>query len=67
MSEIGLVITRSPEAETPLRRESGKAWKMADFSGGISGNVVEPMDDRKVFKIYVSGPVLYAVARNAGC
>jgi len=47
--------------------KSGKTWKIAEFNGGINGNVVEPMDDRKVFKIYVSGPVLYAVARNAGC
>ena len=48
--------------------KSGKPWKMADFSGGITGNVAEPiMDDRKVFKIYVSGNVLYAVARNGGC
>jgi hypothetical protein len=32
-----------------------------------ASNVAPSNDTRKVFKIYVSGPVLYAVARNAGC
>lgn len=53
--------------------DMGKTWTMVHssvantFKIGNTWNVVPSDDNRKVFKIYVSGPVLYAVARNAGC
>jgi photosystem II stability/assembly factor-like uncharacterized protein len=66
-SDMGKTWNMVHPSVEKIEFKSGKAWKMADFNGGITGNVDEPMDDRKVFKIYVSGPVLYAVARNGGC
>ena len=66
-SDMGKTWNMVHPSVEKIEFKSGKAWKMADFSGGITGNVVESSDTRKVFKIYVSGPVLYAVARNAGC
>lgn len=54
--------------------DMGKTWNMVQ--SGVdraipifrtASNVAPSHDNRRVFKIYVSGPVLYAVARNAGC
>ena len=53
--------------------DMGKTWSMVhpsvDNAFKIFGslNIVPSRDDRKVFKLYVSGNVVYAVARNAGC
>ncbi len=53
--------------------DMGKTWSMVHssvdnaFKIFASWNTVPFNDDRKVFKIYVSGNVLYAVARNSGC
>ena len=53
--------------------DMGKTWSMVHssvdnaFKIFASWNTVPLNDDRKVFKIYVSGNVLYAVARNSGC
>jgi len=66
-SDMGKTWNMVHPSVEKIEFKSGKAWKMADFSGGITGNVVESSDNRKVFKIYVSGNVFYAVARNAGC
>lgn len=52
--------------------DMGKTWNIVHFSVDnavqIYGKTWDPFrDHRKVFKIYVSGNVLYAVARNSGC
>ena len=53
--------------------DMGKTWNLVHsgvdsaFKLYASRNFVPSVDDRKVFKIYVSGSVLYAVARNSGC
>ena len=51
--------------------DMGKTWNMVHASLDMTyikiGNIVPSNDNRKVFKIYVSGNVLYAVAGNAGC
>ncbi len=54
--------------------DMGKTWKMVhpsvDNAVNIfsqTGNVAPSNDKRKVFKIYVSGNVVYAIARNSGC
>jgi photosystem II stability/assembly factor-like uncharacterized protein len=53
--------------------DMGKTWNLVHsgvdnaFKISVSPNAVLYGDDRKVFKIYVSGQVLYAVARNSGC
>ncbi len=53
--------------------DMGKTWNLVHsgvdnaFKIYVSRNTVPYGDDRKVFKIYVSGSVLYAVARNSGC
>jgi photosystem II stability/assembly factor-like uncharacterized protein len=53
--------------------DMGKTWSMVHSSveqvfmlSGITRDVVT-RDTRKVFKLFVSGNVVYAVARNAGC
>jgi hypothetical protein len=52
----------------------GKTWNLVHPSvdnlfkvSEITQNLVPSRDNKKVFKIYVSGNVLYAVARNSGC
>jgi hypothetical protein len=54
--------------------DMGKTWNLVHPSvdnlfkvSEITQNLVPSRDNRKVFKIYVSGNVLYAVARNSGC
>ncbi|MEK6782196.1 MAG: exo-alpha-sialidase [Bacteroidota bacterium] len=53
--------------------DMGRTWSIVHpsvdnaFKIFASWNTVPFSDDRKVFKIYVSGNVLYAVARNSGC
>ncbi|MEO7988105.1 MAG: hypothetical protein ABI663_01110, partial [Chryseolinea sp.] len=54
--------------------DMGKTWKMVHPSVDNAipiflkaSNITPSNDNRKVFKIYVSGNVLYAVARNSGC
>jgi len=54
--------------------DMGKTWNIVHYSVDNAVkiydrtlSVVPPSDDRKVFKIYVSGNVLYAVARDFGC
>jgi photosystem II stability/assembly factor-like uncharacterized protein len=54
--------------------DMGKTWKLVHPSvdNAINlfrktSNVGPSHDNRKVFKLYVSGNVLYAVARNFGC
>ncbi len=46
--------------------DMGKTWNMV-LSSGDNAVWNSSGDNRKVFKIYVSGNVLYAVARDAGC
>lgn len=51
----------------------GKTWNLVHpsvdnaFRLTVSRNTVPFSDTRKVFKIYVSGYVVYAVARDSGC
>ncbi len=46
----------------------GKTWSIVPTSlKAIDKRSTLSPDNRKVFKIYVSGNVLYAVARNSGC
>ena len=53
--------------------DMGKTWNIVHSS--VDKNVLQfgkawnvlSTDDRKVFKLYVSGNVVYAVARNSGC
>lgn len=52
--------------------DMGKTWELVhssvDNEVKIYGEPWDPMSDRrKVFKLYVSGNVLYAVARDSGC
>lgn len=53
--------------------DMGKTWNLVHpsvdyaFMPTVNRNTVPFSDTRKVFKIYVSGYVLYAVARNSGC
>jgi photosystem II stability/assembly factor-like uncharacterized protein len=53
--------------------DMGKTWYSVHpsvdnaFRLFVSRNTVPFSDDRKVFKLYVSGNVVYAVARNSGC
>ena len=52
--------------------DMGKTWNIVHPSVGkafiyVNRNIVTSGDDRKVFTIYVSGNVLYAVARDSGC
>jgi photosystem II stability/assembly factor-like uncharacterized protein len=51
--------------------DMGKTWNIVhspvDNAFKITWNVVPSSDNRKVFKIYASGNVLYAVARDSGC
>ncbi len=65
-SDMGKTWTMVHPSVEKNEFKSGKAWKMADFSVGINGNVVDSSDTKKEFKVYVSGSVLYALARNAG-
>lgn len=41
--------------------DMGKTWKL------VYSNIVDPGSEGKVFKIYVTGNVLYAVMKNSGC
>ena len=53
--------------------DMGKTWNIVHpsvdnaFKYMIKQHVITFSDHRKVFKIYVSGNVLYAVARDSGC
>jgi photosystem II stability/assembly factor-like uncharacterized protein len=54
--------------------DMGKTWNIVHasvekkvFRYDRPFNVVDFSDNRKVFKLFVSGNVLYAVARNSGC
>jgi len=51
--------------------DMGKTWNIVHSSVDKiyvkAGNSVASSDNRNVFKIFVSGNVLYAVARNSGC
>ena len=52
--------------------DMGKTWNIVHPSVDSAfkiktWNIVPSGDNRKVFKIYVSGNVLYAVARDSGC
>jgi photosystem II stability/assembly factor-like uncharacterized protein len=54
--------------------DMGKTWKMVHpgFDSSIpmfreASNVVPSKDNRKVFKLFVSGHVVYALARKFGC
>ena len=52
--------------------DMGKTWNLVHSSVDNAfkiktWNIVPSNDNRKVFKIYVSGNVLYAVAGNSGC
>jgi photosystem II stability/assembly factor-like uncharacterized protein len=53
--------------------DKGKTWSMVHssvdntFKIFASWNTAPASDNRKVLKLYVSGNVLYAVARSAGC
>jgi photosystem II stability/assembly factor-like uncharacterized protein len=53
--------------------DQGKTWDLVHssvdnaFKLTVSRNTVPFSDTRKVFKIYVSGYVVYAVARDSGC
>ena len=53
--------------------DMGKTWTMVHAGAeafklyGKTWNTVPSSDNRKVFKIYVSGNVLYAVAGDSGC
>ncbi|HYG03649.1 MAG TPA: sialidase family protein [Chryseosolibacter sp.] len=41
--------------------DMGKTWKL------VYTNIADKFNEGRVFKIYVSGDVLYAVMKNAGC
>jgi len=50
----------------------GRTWNIVhsgvdELKYGTTRNISDFPDDGKVFKVYVSGNILYAVARNAGC
>ncbi|MEQ1588606.1 MAG: exo-alpha-sialidase [Cyclobacteriaceae bacterium] len=53
--------------------DMGKTWSLVHpsvdnaFMLTVNRNTVPFSDNRKVFKIYVSGYVVYAVARDSGC
>jgi photosystem II stability/assembly factor-like uncharacterized protein len=52
--------------------DMGKTWRrvhsgVAEVKYGKTWNLAPSIDGGKVLKIYVSGHVLYAVARSAGC
>lgn len=54
--------------------DMGKTWHRVHGSVDNESNVLEAAwnlvpskEDKRVFKLYVSGKVLYAVARNGGC
>jgi len=50
--------------------DMGKTWNIVHASVESTfkiPNFLPSSDNRKVFKIYVSGNVLYAVARDSGC
>ena len=54
--------------------DMGKTWNIVHSSVDnafkilyVNRNIDPSSVDKKVFKIYVSGSVLYAVARNSGC
>ena len=54
--------------------DMGKTWSMVHPGGDNAvpvfrnaSNVAPSKDNRKVFALFVSGPVVYAVARNSGC